>query len=89
VFEHLLGPGSFNSPERFITYKQTAFPIILGGIGLIPTSTIALTSYLRSWAFVALILVVRFMVNQHPFFLEALVQVDNNLPFPTTLQSNM
>jgi hypothetical protein len=42
------------------------------------TSTIAPTTYLRSWAFVVLLIVARFMVNQHHFFLKALTQINNN-----------
>jgi hypothetical protein len=44
--------------------------------------TIALTTYLRSWAFVTLIIAIRFMVDQHPFLLKTLAQIDNNtFPF--------
>jgi hypothetical protein len=53
-----------------------------GVIGLIPTATITSTTYLGSWAFIASIIVVRFMVNQRPFLLEALTQINNNtFPF--------
>jgi hypothetical protein len=77
-----------DSPERPLACKQASFPIILGGIDHIPTSTIAPTTYLRSWALVVSIVVVRFMVNQRPFFLEALARVDNNtFPFQQHLQT--
>jgi hypothetical protein len=42
------------------------------------TTTIALATYLRSWPFVTSIIVVSFMVDPHPFLLEALTWVDNN-----------
>jgi hypothetical protein len=63
MFGHLLGPGSFDSLKRFLAHKQTSFPITLGGIKLIPTFTIAPTTYLGSWAFVVSIIIVRFMVH--------------------------
>jgi hypothetical protein len=78
VFGHLLGPGSFDSPKRFLACKQSYIPITFGGIGLILTFIIGPTIYLRSWALVFSIIVVRLMVNQRPFFLEALVRIDNN-----------
>jgi hypothetical protein len=44
----------------------------------------------RSWAFVASIMVARFMVDQHPFLLETLARVNNkHISFPTTLQGGM
>jgi len=49
-----------------------------GGIEIIPMATITPTTYLKGWAFVISIIVVRFMVDQHPFLLEALIQIDNN-----------
>jgi hypothetical protein len=44
----------------------------------ISTSTIALTTYLGSWALVISVIAIRFMVDQCPFLLEALTQIDNN-----------
>jgi hypothetical protein len=44
-------------------------------------TTIALITYFKSWAFVALIIATKFMVDQHPFLVEALTQVDNNFRF--------
>jgi hypothetical protein len=67
VFGHLLGLRTLNSRKGPSIHKQTFFPITFDGIGLIPTAT-----YLGSWAFVASTIIVRFMVNQHPFLLEAL-----------------
>jgi hypothetical protein len=82
VFGHLLGPRSFDSPELPLVYKQASLPITFSDVGLISTSTITLTTYLRNWALIVSIVVVRFMVDQHPFLLEALTQVDNNtFPF--------
>jgi hypothetical protein len=78
VFGHLLGPRSFDNLEGFLARKQAYFPITFDGIGIILMATIAPITYLRSWAFVVSIIVVRFMVNQRPFLFEALTQVDNN-----------
>jgi hypothetical protein len=72
MFGHLLGLGSFDSLEGFIVCKQISFLITFGGVELISTSTITPTSYLRDWTFVALIIVVKFMVEQCPFLFEAL-----------------
>jgi hypothetical protein len=64
------------------THKQASFPITFGGIGLISTVTIAPTTCLRNWVFVALIIAARFMVEQHPFLFEALAIINNNtFPF--------
>jgi hypothetical protein len=81
MFGHLLGARSFDSFEGFLACKQASLPIILGGIGFISTSTIAPATYLGSWAFVALIIIVKFMVDQRIFFLEALARINNNI-FP-------
>jgi len=78
MFGHLWGPRSIDSLEGPLTRKQVFLLITLSGIGLIPTSTITPISYLKNWAFVASIIVVRFMVNQSPFLFEVLTQVDNN-----------
>ncbi len=59
--------------------KQVYFLITFGYINIIPTTTIAPITYLGSWVFVASIIVVRFMVDQRPFLLEALAWVDNNI----------
>jgi hypothetical protein len=72
VFRHFLGLGSFNNSKGFLVHKQASPPIIFGGIGFILTTTIAIVTYLGSWAFVASIIVVRFMVNQRPFLHKAL-----------------
>jgi len=78
MFGHLLGLGSFDSLKGILVHKQTSFLITFGGIELISTSTIAPTTYLGSWAFVTLIIVARLMVDQCPFLLEALAQINNN-----------
>jgi len=78
MFERLLGPRSFNSPKGPLAHKQACFPITFGGIELISTSTIAPTTYLRNWALIALVIVVRFMVDRHPFLVEASTQINNN-----------
>jgi hypothetical protein len=72
VFGRLLGPGSFDSPERPLVHKQASFPITFNGVMFISTSTITPATYLGSWAHVALIIVGRFMVDQHLFLFEAL-----------------
>jgi hypothetical protein len=76
-----LGPKSFDSLERPLACKQISFLINFGGVRFLLITTIALTTYLRSWAFVASIIVIKFMVSQHPFLLEALTQMDNNIFF--------
>ncbi len=81
MFGCLLGPWSFDSPKGPLTHKHAFLPIIFNGIEFIPIATIAPITYLGSWALVVSIIVVRFMVDQQPFFLETLAQVDNNI-FP-------
>jgi hypothetical protein len=82
VFGPLLGPGSFDNLEGPLAHKQASLRIIFKGVELISTSIIAPIVYLRNWALVASIIVVRFMVDQWPFFLEALARVNNNtFPF--------
>ncbi len=78
LFGCLLGPRSFNSPKGPLARKQFPLPIIFDGIRFISTSTIAPISYLRSWALVTSIISIKFMVDQHPFLLETLAQIDNN-----------
>ncbi len=63
MFGSLMGLWSFDSPERFLGHKQAFLPITLGGIRFISTSTIAPTTYLRSWALIVSIITVRFMVD--------------------------
>jgi hypothetical protein len=82
VFGHLLDPRSFDSSKGPLARKQASLPIIFNGVGFILTSTIAPIAYLGNWALVASIIVVKFMVDQHPFFLETLAQINNNtFPF--------
>jgi hypothetical protein len=87
MFRHLLGPRSFDSHEGPLTHKQTSFLITFGGFGLISTSTITPTTYLRNWAFVALIIATRFMVDQHPFLLEAFHESIINFLSSNTLKT--
>jgi hypothetical protein len=72
VFGHLFGPRSIDNPKGHLGHKQTFFLIIFSGIKLISTSSIAPVIYLKSWALVASIIVVRFIVDQHPSFLKPL-----------------
>jgi len=67
-----LGPTSFHSLKGPLDCKQTFLPITFGGIRIVPTTTIALTTYLGSWAFVVSIIIVRCMVDQCFFLLETL-----------------
>jgi hypothetical protein len=63
VFIHLLGPGSFESLKGLIVHKQASLSITFDGVRLIVTLTIAPITYLRNWALIVPIIVVRFMVN--------------------------
>jgi hypothetical protein len=85
VFGHLLGLGSFDSLEEPLACKQAFLPITFGNIGFILTITIAPTTYLGSWALVASIIDVRFMVDQCFFLLEALTRIDNNTFFSNNI----
>jgi hypothetical protein len=62
MFGHLLGLKSFDSPKELLAHKQTFLSITLGGTDFIPTSTITLIAYLKSWAFVVSIITTRFIV---------------------------
>jgi hypothetical protein len=87
VFGHLLGLRSFDNPEGPLACKQASFLITFSGIGFILIATIVPTTYLGNWAFVDSIIVARFMIDQRPFLLEALAQVDNNtFPFQQHLK---
>ncbi len=82
IFRHLLGLGSFDSLKGSLACKHACFPIAFSGIRLIPIATIALATYLKNWAHVVSIIIVKFIVNQCPFLLKALTIVDNNtFPF--------
>jgi hypothetical protein len=62
--------------------KHASFLIVFGGIEFILIVTIFLPTYLKSWVFVVSIIIVRFMVDQCPFFFKALVWSNNNtFPF--------
>jgi len=83
-----LGPRSFNSPKRTLAYEQASLPITFNGIVFISTSTIAPTTYLGNCTLVTLVIATRFMVDQCPFLLEALAQIDNNIfPFQQHLKA--
>jgi hypothetical protein len=88
MFGCLLGPWSFDSLKGPLTYKHAFLPITFNGIEFISMATITPTTYLRSWSLVTSIIIVRFMVDQQPFFLETLTQVDNNVfPFQQHLKA--
>jgi hypothetical protein len=72
MFRHLLSPRSFNSLEGLLVHKQVSFLITFDGVRFILIATIALVIYLVSWAFIDLIISVKFMVDQHPLFLQTL-----------------
>ncbi len=76
MFGCLLGLGSFDNLEIPLVHKHAYLPITLGGIELIPTTTINVTILLKNY--ITLIIVVRFMINQRPFLLETLARIDNN-----------
>jgi hypothetical protein len=78
MFGRLLGPRSFDNLEKLLARKQASLPITFDGIGFITTATFAPTTYIWSWAFVASIIIGRFMVNQHPFLFESLTQINND-----------
>jgi hypothetical protein len=63
MFGRLLGLGSFDSQEGPLVHKQASLLIAFGGIDFISITTIAPMSYLKNWAFVASIIIVRFMVD--------------------------
>ncbi len=81
MFIHLLSLGSFDGLEGPLVHKQASFPIAFSGVRFILTSTIAQVVYLGSWALVALVIIIRFMVDQCPFLLEALTWVNNTFLF--------
>jgi len=72
MLKRLLGQGSFDSLQGLLYHKQTFFFITFNGIEFILIATITLITYLGNWAFVVLIKVVKFMIDQHSLLLEAL-----------------
>jgi hypothetical protein len=66
-----LGQGSFDSLEGPLYHKQTFFLITYNGIEFIRTATITLITYLWNWALVISTKAAKFMIDQHPFLLEA------------------
>ncbi len=88
MFGPFLGLRSFDIAKGPLVRKQTSFPITFDGVGLILTSIIAPTTYLRNRAFVISTIFARFMVDQCPFLFEALVGVVNNtFPFQQHLNN--
>jgi hypothetical protein len=73
MFGHLLGLRSFDNPKGPLIHKQNSLPVTFSGVRLILISIIAPTTYLVNWAFITSIIDVKFMVDQRPFLLEALV----------------
>jgi hypothetical protein len=67
MFERLLGPKSFDNLKGALVCKQISILITFDGIEVILTIIIVL-AYLGYWDIVASIIVVRFIVNQCPFF---------------------
>jgi len=63
MFGYILGPRLFDNPKGPLVRKQAFFPIPFGDIRLIQTTTIAPTTYLGNWAFIAAIKDVKFMVG--------------------------
>jgi hypothetical protein len=78
MFGYFLGPESFDNPEGPLTYKHVYLLIAFSGIGFVLITTIAPITYLGSWAFVASIIALRFMVDQCPFLFKALTRINNN-----------
>jgi hypothetical protein len=88
VFIPFLGLGSFDNLEGPLTHKQTFLLITFSGIRFTLMATIVPIAYLGIWALVILIIVVRFMVDQHPFLIEALTRIENNtFPFQQHLKA--
>ncbi len=66
---------------------QVFLPISFGNVGLISSEIIMLTTYLGSWALIALIITLRFLVNFRLFLLEAIrVGNSSSLLFQTHLR---
>jgi hypothetical protein len=87
VFGCLLGPKNFDSLEGPLACKHISFLITLSCARFLLITTIAQIIYLNSWAVVASIIVVKFMVDHHPFLLETLTRMDNNtFPFQQHLK---
>jgi hypothetical protein len=87
AFRHLLRPRSFDNPKGPFARKQASLSITFNGIEFKSTATITSTNYLKNWALLTSVIAVRYMVDQHPFLLEALTQFDNNtFPFQQHLR---
>jgi hypothetical protein len=72
LFGCFLGPRSFDNPLGFLIHKQASLLITFGGVKLILTTTITPVTYLGNWALIVSIIVVKFMIDQHPFLSKAL-----------------
>ncbi len=74
VFERLLGPSFFEFPEVPLVHRQVLLPISCDGIGFIFEETIVLTTYLRTWVFITLIIAFRFLLDSQCSFWRLLGQ---------------
>jgi hypothetical protein len=81
IFEKLLGSSSLECHEALLVHQYVVLPISNEGIRLISFEFIVLTIDLRSWALIALVIASRFLLDSHPFLLEA-IGVKNSKPFP-------
>jgi hypothetical protein len=74
-------------PLGFHNALTNLSPISFGKVGLISFEIIMLTTYLGSWAFIALIITLRFLVDFHLFLLEVIrVKNSSSLSFQTHLR---
>ncbi len=89
MFGCFLGPKSLVSFEWPLAHIHASLPIIFDGIRFIPTSTITLWTYLRSWDLVAWIIVIRFMVDQSLPSYSFNASWHQHLPFPTIVQDGI
>ncbi len=64
----LIDLRSFNDLERNLVCCQTSFHIYLVGISFISIVTMALVTFLRSWALDVSSLASKFLHNHYPFF---------------------
>jgi hypothetical protein len=90
VFQRLLGPTSFDSFKGHLDCKQAFLPITFSGIRTVPTTTIALTTYLRSWALIVSIIFC-FVYGWSMFLPPWNISMNwqQHLPFPPTPQGDI
>jgi len=82
ICERLLGPSCFECLKPPLVHWEVMFPISRGSIGFILAKTIELMIFLGSWALVTLVITSRFLLDLHPFLLEAIgVSSSSSLPF--------